>query len=143
MKLCGMVLLFVVAAETAYGAGEAKGGRSAPISLELTGVLALLLGALVLSLKLKRSFVGRRRSGGAADRVMEIEETLVLGPRRSIHLLRIAGQRRVVASYENGMADLGAVPDRSSVPVRFPAALDALDRSPREQPVVSTSESST
>ncbi|MCC7013908.1 MAG: flagellar biosynthetic protein FliO [Planctomycetes bacterium] len=101
---------------------------SSLLSLGLdTLVIVIALG--IVALLVARRF-GRTRAAGPRGAVIEAVDTRVLGPKRSIHLLRVGANYVLVGASEAGLQPLaGAELDAR--------ALDALTRAP--QPTVERS----
>jgi flagellar biogenesis protein FliO len=115
----------------ADGAAPASPGRA----LATMGVaLAVILGLGVGSVVLIRRLGGRRRNA-AAPRHVSLVETLPLGLKRSVALLRIGDHVVLVGSHEHGLTGLGVLPASALAGTdgaggREPGAVPAAPASP-------------
>jgi flagellar biosynthetic protein FliO len=96
-----------------YASGH--NGRKGPIGLN-TSVFRRLGGALVLVLLLGvGAFFAAKRllprlRGSSAQRRMRLVETIYLGPKKSLHLVTVAGRQYLVGSGREGLTMLSEVP---------------------------------
>lgn len=80
--------------------------------------LAVVVGLAVVALVVLRRFTGGRVGGRGLlrGRHCEIVDTVALGPRRAVTLLRVGDHLVVVGQSEHGLAGLGTLPG-SAIPV--------------------------
>ncbi|MBI3791866.1 MAG: flagellar type III secretion system pore protein FliP [Gemmatimonadetes bacterium] len=79
------------------------------------GVLALVLGLLVLTLRWLRRFVPR--TGGSGTLTLEVLARLPLGPRQGIAVVRIGGRRVAVSVGDGGVRTLLELDTDADAPV--------------------------
>ncbi|MEZ6196746.1 MAG: flagellar biosynthetic protein FliO [Planctomycetota bacterium] len=79
----------------------------------LNGAL-VMMGLLVLGWM--RSRAGALSRSGTPRR-LELRERLRVGPRRELLLVRVGGRTRMIGSSEQGLTDLGLVPEENPDPL--------------------------
>lgn len=118
-------------APTARPTAEAPGwGALASMGLGLLVVIGLAVG---LGYAAKR--LGARRLLGGRGRNLELLETIQLGPRRSLALVRLGGQWLVVGMGEKELSHIATLPaPAEQAPSAFAAELNRLVPAPAPEP---------
>ncbi len=121
----------VVAARAGTDAAPATAAPLVALLIGLGFIVALALGGFFLV-----RFAARRRGGGSAARHLQLIETLPLGLKRSLHLVRLGDQVVVVGSHEHGLTAVTTIPVTSlpglpEAEARVDAALAAAPEPPK------------
>lgn len=73
--------------------------------IESIGLLAVILVGFLVLMRLR----GRLHGGDSATSRLALVETMRVGPRRSLLVVRVGGGLRLIGSSETGLSDLGAI----------------------------------
>jgi len=95
----------VVAARAGTGAAPATAAPLVALLIGLAFIIALAVGGFFLV-----RFAARRRGGAHPARHLQLVESLPLGLKRSLHLVRLGDQVLVVGSHEQGLTAITSIP---------------------------------
>jgi flagellar protein FliO/FliZ len=83
--------------------------------LKAVASLVVVIGLAVLTIGALRRYVFRQGPGMSQHRLVSVVDSVGLGPRKGIVLLRVADQFLVVGYSESGLTYLGDVKDAAAV----------------------------
>lgn len=94
------------------------------LTLDLVVKLGLVIGLIYVTMWLLKTYVGRGRLSPRSAGRIDVIDTAVLGPGRSVYLVEIADRVLVLGATAGSLSTLAEISD--------PAAIDLLKKRPEE-----------
>lgn len=110
-KTLTTVALLLVIAAPVFAGDKADEPNLILTSLKSLGALLLILALIVLAAWAAKKYLHLIPQGGTKGDGIKIISVRALGPKRSVHLIEVEGNKILIGSSEGGVALLKEFPD--------------------------------